>query len=124
MAAQRTSTLLLNQSPHLRQNHRNAKSYSRDFVAVLESAGFVVASTDNPDALELTVGFNPNIFATGFEVQLTQRGIVLIKVDSTNYGWGTGVGRGAAIDNLASNTWRAFADQLDELKPRLTIVSD
>jgi len=98
--------------------------YVPSFVAALERSGFQVGSTDDPNAIELVVEFNGNLFNMRVSVGLWREGIPILTASATNPGWGTLLARGAAVNSLAESALKKFEIELRAFKSRTTILQD
>ena len=54
-----------------------AAAYVDEFYKALQDRGFKYGETDDPNAAEMIVSFDPNVFHTEFVIQLAQRGRML-----------------------------------------------
>lgn len=104
--------------------HESVRPYLREFLKELETAGFTVGEPVRQDALTFSLDFSPNPFAMTVKATLRQGNLVIVTAETTNYGAGTVLARTVAINDLARTTLAQFGDQLNQVKPRLTIVED
>lgn len=104
--------------------HPEVAPYVPNFVEALEAAGFDVGITTDPNALQLKIEFNPNVFNIRVAASLIQRGVPVLTASATNPGWGTALARGVAVNGRAEAALESFKEQLTELSPRLKIVPD
>jgi len=104
--------------------HPEVAPYLPEFVDALKSAGFIVGTTDNPDALELKLEFNGNPFNIRVSASLWQRGVPLLSASATNPGWGTALARGIAVNGRAESALESFRNQLAEFSTHIRIVPD
>jgi hypothetical protein len=104
--------------------HPEVAPYLPEFVDVLRSVGFVVGKTDNPDALEFKLEFNPNPFNIRVSASLLQHGVPIVSASATNPGWGTALARGSAVNGRAEAALDSFKEQLAELSKRITIIPE
>ena len=95
--------------------------YLPRLVDALQKAGFIVGKTDNPNALELKLEFNPNPFNMRVSASLWQDGVPLLSASATNPGWGTAMARGAVVNSLADSVINKFQVEVASLSSRLTI---
>lgn len=84
--------------------------------APLASRGFELGRSGEADALTFDVSFDPSVFNTQVRITLTRNGQELVRVESTNGGWGTGIARSAAIANLVEAATLEFDRQLSGMK--------
>jgi S1-C subfamily serine protease len=98
--------------------------YLPRFIGVLESQGFVVAQTEDPNALQLRLDLDPNPWNTQVSVSLWQGGSPILTSQATNPGWGNVIAHGAALANLVGSTATALEVEMRKLSPRLEIVAD
>jgi hypothetical protein len=104
--------------------HPEVAPYVPNFVEALVAAGFDVGITTDPNALQLKIEFNPNVFNIRVAASLMQRGVPIVTASATNPGWGTALARGVAVNGRAEAALESFKEQLTELSPRLKIVPD
>jgi hypothetical protein len=104
--------------------HRAVREYLPELVEMLQSVGFSVGRTNDPEALELQLNYNPNPFNLRVSASLLQDGVPVVRAASTNTGWGTIMFRGNAIDGRAEAMLSAFANELEDLVQRITIRPD
>ena len=104
--------------------HPEVAPYVPQFIDALQSAGFVMGQTTDPDALSLQVEFNPNPFNIRVSTLLVQRGIPVLSASATNPGWGTAIARGVAVNGRAEAAIEDFRLQLAKLMPRVTFKPD
>ena len=98
--------------------------YLPGFVTALNESGFLVGPTNDPNAIDLRLEFNPNPFNLRVSASMWQRGVPLLTSSATNSGWGTAMARGVAVNGRADAPLEMFRSGLSELRARLTIVAD
>lgn len=98
--------------------------YVPRFVEILESNGFEVGKTTDPNALELKLEFNGNPFNIRVSVGLWRDGVPLVTASSTNPGWGTALARGSAVNGRADSAASAFESEMSDVKSHFIIVPD
>ncbi len=101
--------------------HQAVKRYLPELVALLQSAGFSVGKTDDPEALVLQLNFNPNPFNLRVSASLLLDGVPVLRASATNAGWGTLLARGPAVDGRARAMLSQFEGELVILTQRITI---
>lgn len=99
-----------------------AAAYVDEFYKALQDRGFKYGETDDPNAAEMIVSFDPNVFHTEFVIQLAQRGRMIVESRASNSGWGTGIARPQALARLADEVTKNFRRELSKLS--LKIVPD
>lgn len=90
----------------------------------MEALGFRIAPTDDPNALQLRLEFNPNIMNMRVSAALWQNGVPIVAADAANSGWGTALARGTALNNLVDSAAAQFDAQLQKISARIRIVDD
>jgi hypothetical protein len=89
--------------------------------AVLQKHGLALGDTDDPAALQLNVGFDPNPWDMTVVITLTQPGTgVIASGDARNPGFGTVLLRGAVISGLVGSASKKLDKQLDGLNLALS----
>jgi len=106
-----------------RDIHPEVAPYVPKFVAILETTGLKVGSSDDKHALELRFDFNGNPFDLRVGASLWQDGVPILTASATNSGWGTALARGSAVQNLADSAAATFEKEISELRPHLRIVA-
>lgn len=104
--------------------HRAVRECLPELVGMLQSVGLSVGQTEDPEALELQLNYNPNPFNLRVSASLLHDGVPVLRASSTNTGWGTLLARGAAVNGRAQAMLNAFEDELEDLAPRITIRPD
>ena len=93
--------------------------YVVKFADALESAGFKIGETDDPDALRLQMEFNPNPFNTRVSALLIHHQVPVLSASATNPGWGTAMFRGVAVEGRADAALENFRVELAKLMQRV-----
>lgn len=104
--------------------HPEVAPYVLEFVDALQTAGFTVGTTSDPDALSLKVEFNPNPFNIRVSASLAQHGVPVLSVSATNPGWGTAIARGVAVNGRAEAAVEDFRAELAKLMPHVKFKPD
>jgi len=104
--------------------HPEVAPYVPEFVDALQTAGFTVGATSDPDALALRVEFNPNPFNIRVAASLVQHGVPVLSASATNPGWGTAIARGQAVNGRADAAIEDFRAELAELMLRVKFKPD
>lgn len=99
--------------------HPDLVPYSGRFIMAVESAGFIVKETDDPNALQLRLDFDPRSFHFAVTASLIRNGETVVKGEAVNAGWGNLIARGLSIENLVEKAAREFEKQLTSLRGRL-----
>jgi hypothetical protein len=88
-----------------------AEQFFRPFI----DRGFRFGETDDPDAANLNLAFDPNVFHTEFDVSLLQGGRKILQSKASNSGWGTGINRSSALATLADNVVLNITQELSKM---------
>jgi hypothetical protein len=96
-----------------------AAAYVDGFYKALQDRGFKLGESDDPNAAELIVGFDPNVFHTEFVLQLVQRGRTIVESRASNSGWGTGIARPQALARMADEVTKNFRMELGKLSLKI-----
>lgn len=104
--------------------HPDLAPYLPIFISAVEALGFHVATTTDPRALQLKIGFNPSVMNMRVSAALWQNAAPIVTADAANSGWGTALARGSALQNLVDSAANAFRTQLHKMSSSLQIVDD
>lgn len=100
------------------------KLYEGQFIDALESHGFLVGSTEDPEALELVFIFDGNPFNMKVVAELRRGSVAVLTASANNAGWGTAISRGGAVADLAGSALSEFEKELNILLQNVSIRTD
>ena len=101
-----------------------AASYTDQIIKPLIKRGFTASLTTDPNALHVIIDLNPNVFHTKFTVTIFQQGKELIRAEASNSGWGTGIARSSALNNLAEDIANRLDEQIAQIQLSRTSTSN
>lgn len=95
--------------------HAMDPQFSAPLIPVLETRGFTVVSTNNPDAIACRTSCGGG-FGMSAEISLWCGGKMFASGKGSNAGWGCWLARGAATQDIIARAVRSLDAQLAELE--------